>query len=143
MKRTYYLLLGLLTVTVSCAKFPQTEISNGIIRATIYLPDSRDGYYQGTRFDWSVSMASLEFKGHSYISQWFEKYSPEIHDAIMGPVEEFTPLDYEKTKQGGSFMKIGVGILTRPDDKEYQFYRLYPVMNHGEWKVKTQPDQVL
>lgn len=123
-------------------KFPQTEISNGLIHAKIYLPDSRKGYYRGTRFDWSGNTASLEFSGHSYFGQWFPKYSPEIHDAIMGPVEDFTPLDYINIKPGDSFIKIGVGVLSKPDDKPYTFSRLYPVLNSGKWKVKKQSDQV-
>jgi len=74
-------------------KFPQTEISNGLIHAKIYLPDLHEGYYRGSRFDWSGNIASLDYNGHNYFGQWFSKYDPEIHDAIMGPVEEFTPLD--------------------------------------------------
>lgn len=142
MKKIYYLLSGLTFGAMPFMKFPQTEISNGIIHAKIYLPDSRRGYYQGTRFDWSGNMPSLEYNGHSYFGQWFTKYSPEIHDAIMGPVEEFTPLDYLETKPGGSFIKIGVGVLSKPDDKPYTFSGLYPVLNRGKWKVKKQSDHV-
>ena len=142
MKKLFLLLSGLTFFAMPLMKFPQTEISNGLIHAKIYLPDSRKGYYQGTRFDWSGNMPSLEFNGHEYFGQWFKKYSPEIHDAIMGPVEEFTPLDYIETKPGGSFLKIGVGVLSKPDDKPYTFSRLYPVLNHGKWKVKKLSDQV-
>jgi hypothetical protein len=142
MKKIYYLLSGLIIIAMPNTKFPQTQISNGLIRATIYLPDSQKGYYQGTRFDWSGNMASLEYKGHNYFGQWFTKYSPEIHDAIMGPVEEFTPLDYMETIPGDSFLKIGVGVLSKPDNKPYTFSRLYPVLNHGKWSVKKQSDQV-
>ena len=142
MKKIHYLLSGLIIVTMPLIKFPQTEISNGLIRAKIYLPDSRKGYYQGTRFDWSGNIPSLVYDGHEYFGQWFAKYSPEIHDAIMGPVQEFTPLDYLETKPGESFLKIGVGVLTKPDDKPYTFSRLYQVLNRGKWKVKKQSDQV-
>ncbi|HUX57485.1 MAG TPA: hypothetical protein VMV77_10955 [Bacteroidales bacterium] len=142
MKRLYYLLSGLIIVAIPIMKFPQKEINNGLIRARIYLPDSKKGYYQGTRFDWSGNIESLEYKGHNYFGQWFKKYSPEIHDVIMGPVEEFMPLDYIETKAGDSFLKIGVGVLSKPDDKPYTFSRLYPVLNRGTWKVNTQSDQV-
>jgi hypothetical protein len=123
-------------------KFPQTEISNGLLHARIYLPDARKGYYQGTRFDWSGNMPSLVFKGHEYFGQWFTKYSPEIHDVIMGPVEAFTPMDYQEARPGESFVIIGVGVLSKPDDKPYAFSRLYPALNMGKWKVRKQPDQV-
>src|SRR5450759_1808353 len=93
MKKLSYV-LSLLTIGVlPLVKFPEAEINNGIIHAKLYLPDSRNGYYQGTRFDWSGNMPTLKYNGHEYFGQWFTKYSPEIHDAIMGPVEEFTPLD--------------------------------------------------
>ena len=142
MKKIYFLLSGLTFIAMPLIKFPQTEISNGLIRARIYLPDSKKGYYQGTRFDWSGNMPSLVYGGHEYFGQWFPEYSPEIHDAIMGPVQDFTPLDYMETNTGGSFMKIGVGILTKPDEKPYTFSRLYPVINSGKWKIKMKSDQV-
>jgi hypothetical protein len=43
-------------------------ISNGQLKATVYLPDAHSGFYRGTRFDWSGVISSLEFKGHNYIS---------------------------------------------------------------------------
>jgi hypothetical protein len=142
MKKLYYLLSGLTLIAMPLTKFPQAEISNGLIRAKLYLPDSKNGYYQGTRFDWSGNMPSLVYDGHEYFGQWFKTYSREIHDVIMGPVEEFTALDYPETKPGSSFVKIGVGVLSKPDDQPYTFSRLYPVLNRGKWTVKTQPDQV-
>ena len=123
-------------------KYPQTEISNGLIHARIYLPDTRKGYYRGTRFDWSGNVVSLDYNGHNYFGQWFAKYDPEIHDVIMGPVEDFTPLDYLETEPQGRFLKIGVGVLSKPDDKPYTFSRLYPILDSGKWKMKKQSDQV-
>ena len=143
MKKIYYILSGLTLIAMPVTKFPQAKISNGLIQATIYLPDADKGYYQGTRFDHSGNMVALEYAGHSYFGQWFSKYSPEIHDVIMGPVEEFTSSDYPETKVGDSFLKIGVGMLYKPDDKPYTFSRLYQVMNPGKWSVKKKPDQVL
>ncbi len=143
MKRLYYFLSGLTISALPFMKIPQAEITNGIINAKFYLPDAKKGYYRGTRFDWSGNMPVLEYKGHSYFGQWFAKYSPEIHDVIMGPVEEFVALDYPETKPGENFIKIGVGVLTKPDDKPYTFSRLYPVVNAGTWSVKKQSDQVL
>jgi hypothetical protein len=124
-------------------KIPQAEISNGLINATLYLPDVNHGYYQGTRFDWSGNMPRLEYKGHNYFGQWFTKYSPEIHDVIMGPVEDFTPLDYDDTKKGESFIKIGVGTVYKQDDQPYEFSRVYQLLNPGKWTIKKNSDKVL
>jgi len=143
MKKIYYILSGLTIAAMSFTKFPQTEISNGLIHATILLPDANKGYYQGTRFDWSGNIASLEYKGHNYFGQWFSKYSAVIHDVIMGPVEEFAPLDYSEIKAGGSFIKIGVGVVYKQDDKPYEFSRLYQLLNPGKWTIKKKADQVL
>jgi hypothetical protein len=143
MKKIYYILSVLTLITMSFTKFPQTEISNGLINATILLPDAKNGYYQGTRFDRSGIISNLEFSGHKYFGQWFTKYSPEIHDVIMGPVEEFAPLDYSNIKPGGNFIKIGVGVVYKQDNEPYEFSRVYQLLNPGKWTIKKKPDQVL
>jgi hypothetical protein len=142
MRKLLYLFSALAICAMPAEKFPQAEINNGIIHAKLYLPDSDKGYYRGTRFDWSGNMPVLEYNGHEYFGQWFTNYSPDIHDAIMGPVEDFAPLDYAEAKPGGRFLKIGVGILSKPDDKPYTFTRLYPILNYGKWSIKKQSDKV-
>lgn len=122
--------------------FPVAEISNGILSGKLYLPDTEKGYYRGTRFDWAGVIPSLRFSGHEYFGQWFEKYSPTIHDAIMGPVDGFTPIDFNGAKPGDTFLMIGIGMLVKPDDKPWTFAREYEVADHGKWEVKTGREQV-
>ncbi len=139
------------------AAAPQTEISNGILHAKLYLPNAAKGYYRGTRFDWSGVIGDLEYRGHRYYGPWFTRTDPEVHDfvydgpdivagpasAISGPVEEFTPaLGYEEAKPGGSFVKIGVGVLRKPDDAKYDAYRLYKLVDPGKWKITKRGDSV-
>ena len=100
MKTISLILIGTALLILSFVEFPQADITNGIIKAKLYLPDAQNGYYRGNRFDWSANMPELEYNGHSYFGQWFTKYSPEIHDVIMGPVEEFAPLDLHAIKPG-------------------------------------------
>jgi hypothetical protein len=123
-------------------KFPQTSITNRVIDVTFYLPDTLNGYYRGSRFDWSGVMPSLEFKGHSYFGQWYEKYDPYIHDAIMGPVNDFYPLGYDEGKPGDSFIKIGIGVLTKPDSTPYSISKSYKLINSGTWKVSKKRGEV-
>src|SRR5688500_6830593 len=82
---------------VSCVaadgSFAEAEIRNSTIEAKIYLPDAERGYYRGTRFDWSGVVPSLKANGHEYFGQWFSKYDPKLHDAIVGPVDEFLSKD--------------------------------------------------
>ena len=122
--------------------FPQADITNGLIKAKLYLPDSTSGYYRGVRFDWAGQVPSLEYKGHSYFGQWNGTYDPKLHDAIMGPVEEFVALDFDAVKAGETFVKIGVGVLVKPDDKKYSFATNYQVQDGGKWTVDKQKDQV-
>ena len=147
MHRTYAI-AGLLSVVLITAGFnrlakpPQTEISNGIITANLYLPDHENGYYRASRFDWSGVISSLEYKDHNYFGQWFEKYDPLINDAIMGPVEEFTPLGYEEAEEGGVFVKIGVGSLRKIKEENYRFSHTYALVDGGNWKAKVHKNRV-
>lgn len=124
-------------------QFPKTEITNGLIRAHLYLPDSKNGYYRGTRFDWSGVISDLEYKGHTYFGKWYkEEHDPGFHDHLAGPVEEFTPVGYDQAKTGETFLKIGVGMLVKPEEVKYSFATRYKNTNSGAWKVKKKKDQV-
>jgi hypothetical protein len=118
------------------AAMPKTEISNGRIRASIYLPDAEKGYYRGTRFDWAGQVASATWKGHEYFGQWFEKYDPKLHDAIMGPVEEFltgdSALGYADAKPGETFVRIGVGVVRKLNDGPYRRFDTYEIVDPGK-----------
>lgn len=122
---------------------PKAEISNGIVNAKLYLPDANKGYYRATRFDWSGLIPYLEYDGHTYFGQWFKNYDPFNHESVMGPVEEFEPVGYEKAKIGEHFLKIGVGTLIKPKEREYKSFNLYEVSNHGEWKLSKKPNQII
>jgi len=121
---------------------PTARITNGPVLATLYLPDANTGYYRGVRFDWSGVIASLEHGGHSYFGVWFDRYEPTLHDAITGPVEEFAPLGYDAAQPGGTFLKPGVGVLRRRDDKPYHFTTPFELVNGGTWTVDAKPDHV-
>ncbi|QRR03168.1 hypothetical protein [Dyadobacter sandarakinus] len=135
-------LICFLTAGFIAADYPDADISNGTIKATLLLPDAANGYYRGTRFDWAGVIPKLEYKGHTYFGQWFPDYDPKLHDAIQGPVEEFVALDFDGTKSGEEFVKIGVGGLIKPDDKPYAFARYYEIKNPGKWSVNTRKDAV-
>lgn len=131
---------------MSAAEIPSAEISNGEIHAKLYLPDAENGYYRATRFDWSGVISSLTYKGHNYFGQWFEKYDPKIHDAISGPVEEFLTngagLGYADAKAGGTFIKIGVGVIRKPEETQFHQFNTYQIADPGKWTVHQSPDSV-
>lgn len=119
---------------------PQAEITNGAVTAKLYLPDPVNGYYRATRFDWSGQISSLKAAGHEYFGQWYEKVDAKIHDSIMGPVEEFRSgneaLGYGEAAVGGEFVRIGVGVLRKPEEKAFQTFKTYEIVNAGTWRNK-------
>lgn len=149
-------LLGLFTGWLWAADFPEAEITNGEIHARLYLPDAARGFYRATRFDWSGVIYSLQYGGHEYYGRWFQAIDPRVHDfiykgaeivaspctAITGPVDEYAPLGWEEAKPGGTFIKIGVGVVRKPDDGKYDQFRLYEIADTGKWSVKTGRESV-
>ena len=128
------------------AQFPEAQISNGAITAKLLLPDAEKGYYRGTRFDWSGQISSLKTKNHEYFGPWFDKYDPKLHDAIMGPVEEFltgdSSLGYVEAKPGETFVRIGVGSVKKPDEQRYQRFRTYEIVDPGRWTIRPGKDRI-
>lgn len=150
--------LGLLAAPLAVAQqpatavdFPQAHISNGQIMANIFLPDAKNGYYRSTRFDWSGAVNSLQYKGHEFYGPWYDRIDPTVIDwvhqgpqivsgpcsALWGPVNEFeTPLGFNEAKAGGTFIKVGVGVLRKPAEGRYNKYQPYEVLDPGKWTVK-------
>jgi hypothetical protein len=133
---------------------PTAELTNGLIRAKIYLPDPEKGYYRGTRFDWSGVIGSLEYAGHNYYGPWFNRIDPPVRDftyagseivvgrasGVTGPAQEFvsgeTALGFEEAEPGGTFVKIGVGALRKPKDGRYERFGMMEMVDPGKWQVR-------
>jgi hypothetical protein len=149
-------LLGASSGCLGAADFPTAEITNGEIRARVYLPDAKYGFYRATRFDWSGVIYSLQSHGHDYYGRWFQATDPAVHDfvykgsdivaspctSITGPVDEFAPLGWEDAKPGGTFVKIGVGVLRKPNEGKYDNFHLYDIANPGTWAVKKSSESI-
>lgn len=127
---------------------PRATISNGVVQAVVLLPDAKNGYYRGSRFDWSGVVGCLTYKGHNYFGVWFAQYDPTYHDSITGPVEEFRAADgesapgYNQASPGGIFFKPGVGTLRRTSEGPFDFVAHYPLVDGGKWTVDTGKRQV-
>ena len=140
--------------------YPSAEISNGQIRAKVYLPDAQKGFYRSTRFDWSGHIGSLQYGGHEFYGPWFYKIA-DVYDlaydplgvvsapftAGVGPSEEFytnnnSALGYAEAKPGETFIKIGVGVLRKPEEPKYDHSKPYELVDPGKWSVKTSPDSI-
>jgi hypothetical protein len=142
--------------SLRAADFPQAEISNGQITAKVYLPDAKNGYYRSTRFDWSGAVYSLQYQGHNFYGPWFDRIDPNVINwvyqgseivsgpcsALEGPVDEFqTELGWKDAQPGGTFIKIGVGVL-RKSGTDYNRYFPYEVVDSGKWSVKKHKDSI-
>ena len=123
-------------------KAPAVRITNGLVTAILYLPDAERGYYRATRFDWSGVVADLQVGGHSYFGRWNPKYDPKLHDAISGPVQEFvTGQGFDAATPGGTFIKIGVGVLRKPAEAVRGFPTL-EIVDGGKWSTQVSTDSV-
>ncbi|MDR6197536.1 hypothetical protein [Siphonobacter sp. SORGH_AS_0500] len=123
--------------------FPKAEISNGLIKASLYLPDAEKGYYRAQRFDWSGVIGKLEYKGHSFFGPWRETHDPLSNDGISGPVEEFMPIGYAEAQPGETFLKIGVGTLKKTSNQPYHFWEPFEHVNKGIWKSEIKKDRAI
>jgi hypothetical protein len=144
------LALMALFAQVSLAQPPQSHIANKQLRVKLFLPDAKNGFYRGVRFDWSGVIGDLEFSGHHLYLPWFAALDPEAQDvvfkedkivagtnsAMTGPAEEFqTPIGYESARPGQTFLKVGVGLLRKIDDKPYRFTTHFELVDGGRWTV--------
>jgi hypothetical protein len=135
---------------------PEAEISNGVLTARMYLPDAERGYYRSTRFDWSGAVYSLKHEGHEYYGVWYDRIDPAVTNwvfegdevvsglasALAGPVNEFqSPLGWDEAEPGGTFIKLGVGVLRRGEGNYNRFVH-YPVLNPGTWTVNRSANAV-
>ena len=124
---------------------PSVTIHNDRIEAKIYLIDPAKGFYRGLRFDQAGVVGRLALGGTSFYGPWFDRvstvdagypFTPEgmVVDqmsAISGPVEEFAPAGFDEAPVGGTFLKIGVGRLRKPDHRDYDHARAYAVVDPG------------
>ena len=73
------------------------------------------------------------------------KSSPQRAPRLTDPVEEFKSnhraLGFDEAKVGGTFIKIGVGVL-RKDSDTYDAFKQYELVDGGKWTVNTRPDSV-
>ena len=126
------------------SQFPSLEISNDEVRMKVYLPDAGKGLYRATRFDWSGVIGSVQFKGHEYFGYWKSTHDPLFHEDLAGPVEGFIEpgLGYAEADAGGPFVRIGVGVLEKADEPEYNWRKTYPIVDHGKWTIDHGQDWI-
>jgi len=126
------------------SRYPSVEISNGQVKMKVFLPDAEKGLYRATRFDWSGVIGSVQYKEHEYFGYWKTTHDPLFHEDLTGPVEGFIApgLGYEEAEAGGKFVRIGVGVLEKADEPEYNWRETYPILDHGKWTIEHGKDWI-
>jgi hypothetical protein len=133
---------------------PSKTITNGIVSAKVYLPVPF-GFYRGTRFDHAGMVTHVTYKAQDYGKYWFIKTSPDVrnftydadglvannNNVAAGPVEEFGENGFDAAGQDGRFLKIGVGILKRDNDK-YNRFHTYPILNEGRRTTRATKNSI-
>ena len=125
-------------------QYPSAVISNDAVEMKIFLPDPENGLYRATRFDWSGVIGSTKYKGHEYFGYWKKTHDPMVHEDLTGPVEGFIEpgLGYAEAKPGKGFIRIGVGVIEKEDETEYQWNKTYKIIDHGKWQVDKGSDWI-
>jgi hypothetical protein len=126
---------------------PMVELTNGLVNATLGVPDAEKGFYRGTRFDWSGVISKVEYGGHVYFIQRNPNPDPLAQGTAGGPAEDFagpggSGLNYVEAKPGESWIKIGVGVLKREDEPRYDFRKTYEFIDHGKWSTRSGKDWI-
>ncbi len=121
--------------------YPNVVISNGLIDASVFLPDCEKGFYRSTRFEWSGMIWQLIYNNHTYFTDKNQHHNPETTGHSLSLAEEFSigtnvtiPQRFKEAKPGETFMKIGVGNLEKPDGGgDYHFSTQYNLVDPGVW----------
>lgn len=98
-------------------------LENDTLRIEIQAPG--EGYC-GSRFDHSAKIVQISYKNrHNFCTT--ESLDPATVDTLgRGLYNEFgidAAVGYDGTAVGGRFHKIGTGLVLRPDEGPYDFYR--------------------
>lgn len=125
-------------------EWPRAELSNGLVQATVALPDSVKGFYRGVRFDRSGMITKLTCNGHSYFGiNGPEVRNPVGNDHCAGISEAFfEPIGFDEVEPGQPFLKLGVGVLEKPFARKYFFGTSYWPITFFDWKWEIGADRI-
>lgn len=125
---------------------PATRVlERGDLRITVALPDPEHGYYRGIRFDHAGIVIAAVWRGHSFLGLLKPPRVATEHDGSAGAPEEFhmeAPPGFAEAADGGTFLKIGVGELVRPDREDYHFNGEYAVARRATYAVSEMLDGI-
>lgn len=116
-------------------------INSDRLRVEIAAPNT---VYKGTRFDWTGFITQVTLDGlHTFCVP--EDYRPGKGTGGIGLCNEFgiqTPIGYADAKVGDLFPKLGIGLLRRPDQEDYNYFRTYEIAKAFPLAIEQSVDHV-
>jgi hypothetical protein len=115
------------------------------MKISVVVPGAA-GTYRGTRFSWAGIISEVTWGEHHLFGPWQPGPLPlDLHDNVSGTAGEFgmgiagmpPPPGFDEAAPGDRFVKIGVGVLRRPDTQPYQFHRSYELVEAPAWEVSA------
>ncbi len=130
--------------TLNLDNYPHLILSNNQVKMKVFTVDPERGIYRGTRFDWSGIIGSVQYKSHEYFGYWKDQHDPAFHEDLPGPVEGYIEPGpgYKEAKPGEKFIRIGVGVLEKPDEENYVMKATYKILDHGKWETDYGEDWI-
>ncbi len=128
-------------------RYPLIELSNQHASVLLMKADEALAFNTASRFDRAgMVLLARTAAGHAYFGPIIDRdrHDPGRDDHVAGTAGEYgmtSPLGYEEAGPGESFVKIGIGVLRRTDDKPYFFRRDYPLVDGGRWRIESTPVQ--
>ncbi len=99
--------------------------------------------YSGSRFDWTAFIMQVTLDGqHTFCVP--ESLEPGQGSGGIGLCGEFgieEVIGYDEAQPGDLFPKLGIGLLARPDERPYNFFRPYEIAAPFPVHVTTGPAQ--
>lgn len=120
-------------------------LSDEGMQVCVALPGAA-GTYCGTRFSWAGIISEATWNGRHLFGPWQPGPLPaDLHDNVSGTAGEFgmgiagmpSPPGFDEAAPGDGFVKIGVGVLRRPDEQPYAFHGTYELVEAPAWEVEA------
>ena len=114
------------------------------LRVEMALPGAA---YRGSRWSWSgfITQVTLD-ASHNFCTSEGEGEGSSRGVGLCNEWGIFVPVGFDSARPGERFPKLGVGLLTKPDEEPYSFTRAYeiePFERHIERSASTCRTQIV
>lgn len=108
------------------------------IVATLYDPREESNVHFSTRFSHVGHFKSIAVKGEEILYSPTASFHPFHSDGF--PDEFETPIGYDEAKSGECFLKIGVGLERKKEDKAYTNWDMHEIVRRANIEAEEDAD---